>query len=199
MKKALCAIFAVCLLFSYSFAVVSPTESFYVADYADVLDADTESHIITSNDKLFAQTGAQICVVTVDFTGSTDIDEYAYELFNEWKIGSSEKNNGLLLLLSIGADDYYVLQGQGLEQYLSSGDLGDILYEYLEPSFAEKAYDAGVRKTFDVLLARVQSIYGNLTHETTSPSSSQHNYYYYDSHAQYESFDSSFSVGCFPA
>jgi len=183
----------VLILFSFSsvLAVVEPTDSFYVADYADVLDAETEQYIITANDTLYAETGAQICVVTVDFTGSADIDEYAYDLFNTWKIGSAEKNNGLLLLLSVGGDDYYALQGSGLESRLSSGDLGDILYEYLEDDFAAKDYDAGVRKTFKVLLSRVNAIYGGSNTATTVP---DYEYYYYDSPEQYDSFASSFSI-----
>jgi len=197
LKKFLCMVVSILLLTCsvFTLAVVDPTDSFYVADYANVLDQNTEAYIVAQNDILYADTGAQICVVTVDFTGSDDIDDYAYKLFNDWGIGSAEKNNGLLLLLSVGADDYYALQGSGLENYLSSGDLGDILYTSLEPDFAGKNYDAGVRKTFDALYKRISSIYGIPSGQssTTSPPY-QNEYYYYDSPEQYEHFDASFSI-----
>lgn len=143
-----------------AYDVVQPTEQFYVADYSDVINSDTEKYIVMQNDKLYNSTGAQICVVTVDFIGTAEIEDYAYKLFNDWGIGSAEKNNGILLLLVIGAEDYYAMQGSGIEKNLSSGALGDILYEYLEPDFAVGDYDAGVRRVFDALYDKTESIYG---------------------------------------
>ena len=34
------------------------------------------------------------------------MEQYAYDMANAWGIGSAEKNNGVLLLLSVGDDDY---------------------------------------------------------------------------------------------
>lgn len=139
--------------------VVKPTELIYVADYSNVIDAETESYIVDKNQKLYEETGAQIVIVTVDFIGSADIEDYAYTIINEWGVGSAERQNGIVLLLVIGNDDYWITVGSGLERYLSAGDLGDILYDNLETDFANKDYDAGVKKTFDALLSRVYSIY----------------------------------------
>ena len=86
---------------SLALEVVQPTENFYIADYANVLEQATEEYIITQNNALYTQTGAQICVVTVEFIGSADIEDHAYTLANNWGIGSSEKNNGFLLLMVI--------------------------------------------------------------------------------------------------
>ena len=97
--------------------------------------------------------------MTVDFIGSKRISDYAYELFNDWGIGSREKNNGVLLLLVTGAQDYYMLQGTGLESFLTSATLQEILDEYMEPSFAAGDYDAGVRKTTDELFSRLSAYY----------------------------------------
>ena len=89
-----------------AFAVVEPTEQFYVADYANVLQQDTKDDIVEKNAVLYEQTGAQIVVVTVDFLDGMAIEDYALELFNEWGIGSAEKNNGVLLLPAIGEEHY---------------------------------------------------------------------------------------------
>ena len=79
---------------------------------------------------------------------------------NEWGIGSSSENNGVLLLLSIGEQDYQCIQGSGLEDSLSTMTLSRILQEDLEPDFAAGDYDAGVQKTFDTLYRQVCAIYG---------------------------------------
>jgi uncharacterized protein len=139
---------------------LEPTEQFYVADYADVISADTEKYIIETNDVLYDKTGAQVVVATVDFINGAEIEDYTYKLFNNWKIGSAEKNNGVLLLLVIGEENYWAVQGKGLEKTLSSGTLGDLLNEYLEPDFASENYNSGTRKFFDAVLKKLENIYG---------------------------------------
>ena len=96
--------------------MVSPTDDFYVLDQAGVLSTATQAHIVYNNDDLYEACGAQIVFVTLNDTGSADIFDYALELFNQWGIGG--KSNGLLVLLSIGAQDYYYLEGTALERNL---------------------------------------------------------------------------------
>jgi uncharacterized protein len=161
----------------YAADIPAPTSEFYVNDTANVLSDKTERTIIDKNIALYEATGAQIVVVTVDYTHTASIADYAYELFNEYKIGSAEKNNGLLLLLSIGDDDYYVLQGEGLERTLSSGTLSYLLYEHLEPYFAKQQYDEGVLSIFNVLYKEMLAIH-NTTIEYEDVYPPQDNYYY---------------------
>ena len=143
--------------------VVEPTKEFYVADYAKVLNSSTEKWIVKQNEDLYKRTGAQIVVVTVDFLGGMEIEDYAYKLFNKWGIGSKEKNNGVLLLLAIGEDNYWCVQGRGLESALDSGAIGDILYDNLESDFAKGKYDTGAKRTFDVLFTKVDAISAKIT------------------------------------
>ncbi len=136
-----------------------PTDQFYVLDEADVLGSAAEAKIISENQALFALTGAEIAVVCVDTTGTADIADYAYDLFNKWGIGSAERNNGVLILLSIGEDDYWVLQGEGLEDTLTSGMLKLWNNDYLEPHFAKKQYEDGVLALFDVIVGHFETMY----------------------------------------
>ncbi len=148
--------------------VVQPTEDFYVNDSANVLSDEVEGLIVLNNDALYAACGAQIVFVTVPTTGTASIEDYAYTLFNSWGIGSSDKNNGLLLLMAIDDDDYWLVQGKGIQDYITSGDLDDMLYNDLEPDFAAKDYSAGAEKLFTALFDAVVRVYGlNLTLDTT--------------------------------
>lgn len=175
----------------YAADIPAPTSEFYVNDTANVLSDKTERTIIDKNIALYEATGAQIVVVTVDYTHTASIADYAYELFNEYKIGSSEKNNGLLLLLSIGDDDYYVLQGEGLERTLSSGSISYLLYEHLEPYFAKQQYDEGVLNIFNVLYKEMLAIHDTtIEYEDVYPP--EDSYYFPDDYFEQE--DSSFSV-----
>ena len=140
--------------------VIGQSDSFYVADYADVITADTEQYIIEKNADLEQLCGGQIVVAAVDFLDGMDIEDYAYKLFSDWEIGDADKKNGVLLLLAIGEENYWCMQGKGLENSLTSGDIDDILWNYLEEDFAAGDYDAGVRSVFDALYDRIADIYG---------------------------------------
>ena len=167
MKKAiLAALLGAALLTGTAGAVVDPPENTYVADYADVLTADTEQYIIEHNQTLNAATGGAIEVVTVDFLDGMDIADYAYELFNSWGIGDGEADNGLLLLLAIGEENYYAMPGAGIEDALTAATLDDYLWTYLEADFAAGDYDAGVRQVFDAFYGWYESYYGGFAQGT---------------------------------
>lgn len=149
-----------CLSFGAAYAkVVSPGEDFYYLDEAGVLDEATEGEIYFSNQLLEKACGAQIVIAAIDSTGNTAIDEYAYEMFNEWGIGSAEKQNGFLLLMAIDDENYYAITGTGIDVKFSSGTVGKYLDEYLEPDFAEERYDAGAKKLFEAVFKRIADIY----------------------------------------
>lgn len=152
-------ILLLCIWPCSALAVVDAPETVYVGDYAGVLTDATEQYIIAENQKLAEATGAQIVIVTVDFLDGMEIEDYAYTIFNAWGIGDEERNNGLLLLLAIGEENYYAMQGAGLEGVLSSGTLGDYLYDYLEPDFAAGNYDTGVYSVFNAFLQWFDTYY----------------------------------------
>ena len=139
-------------------AYPSPSRSFYVYDRADMLSDETESYLIEKNKTLREECGAQIVIACIPTTGGTDITDYACGLFNKWKIGDRERNNGILLLLSKEEDDYWIVQGKGLESILTPGILKMMLNEHLEGPFSMGNYDLGVVSLFDELVSFTQSI-----------------------------------------
>ncbi|NOU82062.1 hypothetical protein GC101_24670 [Paenibacillus sp. LMG 31459] len=140
-------------------AVPAHSESFYVNDFAGVIDQKTENYMVNYGVKLHQQTGAQVVLVTVNTTNGTPMEEYATSLFNAWGVGSADKNNGVLLLLSTQDDDYWAVPGEGLEDTLNDNVLSRILSESLEPDFAKKDYSAGARKTYGALIQSLGGIY----------------------------------------
>ena len=163
LSALLCALLCMALLTAPALAVVQAPENTYVGDYAGVLSDATEDYIMTQNETLTAATGGAIVVVTVDFLDGMEIDDYAYEIFNDWGIGDADADNGLLLLLAIGEENYYALQGSGIQNALTASKLDDYLWNYLESDFAAGDYDAGVRKVFDAFYDWYDSYYGGLS------------------------------------
>ena len=147
MKKRLLALAALaCLLAVTAFAAGIPAapQGSCVLDQANVLSAATEQKVNDLTVALGQACGAQIAVVTVDFTGTLSMEEYAYQVFDAWGVGDKKKNNGVLLLLVIGDENYYCTVGTGLEKELSPSKIDDLLYDNLEEGFAAGDYDRGV-------------------------------------------------------
>lgn len=139
--------------------VLSPPRKFYVLDDANVLSTKLEEYIIERNVYLFDQCGAQICVVTTPTIGDMETEDYAYELFNSWGIGSKQRDNGVLLLIVTDDEACYCLQGTGLETTLSSATISQILTDKMQDDFYAGDFESGTKKTFKELYQRVCSIY----------------------------------------
>ena len=118
-RPALSVFLAAVLVLAFSFfgaasafgGVVSPSSSFYVTDEAGVIAPDTEEYIVQKNAELEQLCGGQIVVVAVDFLDGLNIEDYAYKIFADWNIGDEDKDNGILLLLAIGEENYWCMQG----------------------------------------------------------------------------------------
>ena len=143
----LSAISAVCADFPEQRASV------YVYDSADVISSEIEDDINRRADALYAMGGAQIITVCVTTTGDTPIDKYTAELFNTWKIGSVQRNNGMLLIMATEDREYWILQGNGIKNDITDSDLQAVNNECLEQYFRDEKYGEGALAVFDRLLA----------------------------------------------
>ncbi len=143
-------------------ALVEQSERFYVADAANVLTEQTEEMIINYNGALEQQCqGAQIVVVTTDYLDGMTSDAYAYQLFNDWGVGSAETNNGMLLLLAVQENKAWLAYGLGLTSRLSGSDVDRLLDEYFWKDFDNGRYDEAVNKLFPALLRFYDGVYGS--------------------------------------
>lgn len=149
----LSAISAVCADFPEQRASV------YVYDSADVISSEIEDDINRRADALYAMCGAQIITVCVTTTGDMPIDKYTAELFNTWKIGSVQRNNGMLLIMATEDREYWILQGNGIKNDITDSDLQAVNNECLEQYFRDEKYGEGALAVFDRLLEKFQALY----------------------------------------
>lgn len=141
-------------------ALLEATEDFYVADYAEVLSESTESDIISQNELLYEQTGGQIVIVTVRYLeDGYYADEYAVKLFNDWGVGDSEKNNGILLLLVTEEGKGWLTQGSGIENELTNDDVDAMLEKYFWKKFDSGDFDGAVESIFAELIEWYEDTY----------------------------------------
>ncbi|MDW5300511.1 MAG: TPM domain-containing protein [Sedimentibacter sp.] len=137
-----------------------PTEEFYINDFADLIEDEVENNIRKINlNYENTEEKPQIVVVTVpDMQG---LDEYTYsvELFEKWKIGNDEYDNGLLVFLSLDERKIKIEVGYGLEGAITDAESGRILDASLD-YLSEGDYSTGLENIFYQLAKKVNEEYG---------------------------------------
>lgn len=160
----LCVVLSVGLAWLNAPADLSKVEidrSECVIDSANILSDETTTYMENLNVELSSSCyGAQIGVMTVDSTGRTDIASYAEQVFEEWGPGSKDQNNGVLLLLVPGDDNYYCATGSGLVNEMPSSTVSALLNDNLEQAWVAGEYDSGVQQTSLAIANEIARIYG---------------------------------------
>src|SRR5688572_10896252 len=82
----------------------------HVVDQAEVLDAAAEQRLEQTAAGIAR---AQLVVVTVDSVPGT-AKQFATDLFNHWRLGSADKNEGVLVLLVMGQRRLEIETGTGI-------------------------------------------------------------------------------------
>lgn len=136
------------------------TTEFYVADYARVISSENKSKIISIN-KAYESTKEkpQIVVATIDSLDGSDIVSYSVALFEKWKIGNGQYDNGVLILLSVSDRRIRIEVGYGLEGILNDSKVGSILDSSMPLLSADDYSNALVDITYKVA-REINSEYG---------------------------------------
>ncbi len=140
-------------------ALEAPAKLFYAADYASVLSDQTETFVVEQSAALAEATGAQIVVATVRDLGGRDVMDYGLDLLRTWQVGS-EKNNGVVILVSTGDRKIGVSVGYGLEGALNDSKVGRLIDACAVPSLKENDYDTGIYQLYNAVLSEVYQEYG---------------------------------------
>ena len=136
-----------------------------VVDDAGVLSSSTVQTITDLNAQLESScSGAQIGVLTVEYTGNESTEDYATQAFNAWGIGSASENNGVLILLVMESaqyadGDYYLTYGDGLRN-TTLAKQSSAIAQTMEDQFAAQDYDGAVTTCARNVANTLADIYG---------------------------------------
>ena len=136
-----------------------------VVDDANILSDSTTQTIVDLNNQLQSScNGAQIGVLTVDYTGNYSTEDYATQAFNAWGIGSASENNGVLILLVMESPiyedgDYYVTYGDGFRNTTLESQ-ASALAQTMEGDFVNRDYSDAVITCANNVADTIADIYG---------------------------------------
>lgn len=142
-------------------ALPTATERFFVNDFAEILTEEDEQAVYEAGVALQENTTAQVVLVTVQDTGSSDLETFSYDLATSWGIGQAEEDNGILLLFTVDGPHSRIEIGYGLEGAVNDSKAGRILDTYLVPAYEDSAaWSGALRDTYLAILNEVYGEYG---------------------------------------
>jgi len=115
----------------------------YVNDYANIIDDSYEIELNYLLKSMRDSGKVEYAIVTVDALDNEPIESYAISIA-QGVLGDKEKDNGLLLLVSLSDREYRFEVGSGAEAYLTDSIVGRIGREFLVPYFREGEYGLGI-------------------------------------------------------
>ncbi len=140
--------FCAALLFLFAapvFAFTAPgSATGYVNDFAHTLQPQVVQQLDAELSQFEASTSNQIAVAIVPDMGGDYVEHYAEELFKTWGIGQKNRDNGVLLLISMQDHAVRIEVGYGLEGALPDSVAQRIINNDITPAFKAGHYDAGV-------------------------------------------------------
>lgn len=145
----------------------SPTG--YVNDFARVLSDGTKQSLEAELTDFEKSTSNEVTVVTVPNMGGDYIENFTVKLFEEWKIGKADTDNGVLLLLSIEERKLRIEVGYGLEGALPDSVAQSILDNELTPRLKVGDYDGAVTTGVRAIMSATKGEYVGMPSSDNGP------------------------------
>ncbi len=111
-----------------------------VVDQAGILSSEVESKL---NGLLKSVKNFQMAILTVESLEDESLEGYSIKVADTWKLGTKEKDNGLLLLVSVADRKMRLEVGQGLEGDIPDAMAGRII-DGMKPYFKASDYNRGI-------------------------------------------------------
>jgi uncharacterized protein len=120
-----------------------PALSSHVTDRAGVLGGSA-GRLGEKLEAFETATGKQVFVLTIPSTEGRPIDQYAVEVFQQWKVGRAGVDDGVLFVIAVADRRMRIEVGYGLEGTLTDARCARIIRDTVAPQFAQGRYETGI-------------------------------------------------------
>ena len=115
-----------------------------VNDYAQILSEQARQALSEQLKAHEDRTTNQVVVLTIPSLQGESIEDYANEVFNDWKLGQQGQDNGILIVVVPDERKMRIEVGYGLEPELTDVEASRIIRNVMAPRFKEGDYDGGI-------------------------------------------------------
>jgi uncharacterized protein len=131
----------------------------HVHDDAHVLTQETIDALEQRLKVYEDSTSNQIAILIVESLDGEVLEEYSLMVAEAWKLGQKDKDNGVLLLISVEDRKMRIEVGQGLEGVLTDAHSNRIIRNEMTPNFRKSDYDAGVTAAVEAIIKSIGGEY----------------------------------------
>jgi uncharacterized protein len=131
-----------------------PTPPRLVNDYTNTLSSSQEYYLEQKLRNYNDTTSTQIAVVFVNDLQGTTAADFAYQLGEQWGVGTKE-NNGIVILVKPKNEtkgEVFISVGYGLEQYVPDAMAKRIIENQMIPHFKNNDYFTAVDNAIDSII-----------------------------------------------
>ena len=130
-----------------------------VIDQVNILSSNVKEDLNKILKEEEDKTSNQIVVVILKSLNGYSIEDYSLELGRFWGIGQKDKNNGVLIVVSMEDRKIRIEVGYGLEGALTDKISHEIIEYTIKPNFKAKQYELGILKAVNEIKAAIQGEY----------------------------------------
>ena len=125
----------------------------FINDFAGMLTAEQKQALETKISSFEKDTSNELVVVTIPNLAGDTIENFAVKLFEDWKIGKKNKDNGALLLIARDDRQMRIEVGYGLEGSLTDAQSFWIIQNVLKPAFQKGDFYGGINSGIDNIIS----------------------------------------------
>ncbi|HSN57166.1 MAG TPA: TPM domain-containing protein [Candidatus Sulfomarinibacteraceae bacterium] len=127
-----------------------------VTDLAGLLSASAVDAMESELQRLEAETGAQVAVLTIPSLEGEPLEDYSLRVVEAWQLGREDRDNGVLVLIARDDRRIRIEVGYGLEGVLPDALCGRIIDHAMKPAFRQGDFSGGTRQAVEVIAAAVR-------------------------------------------
>jgi len=132
----------------------------WVSDYARVLNPAEQAELNQRLAQLEQQTSTQIFVaIFPSLPENFYREDFTVKLFEQWRPGSQQNDNGVILAIFLADRQLRIEVGYGLEDVLTDALSSRIIQTEILPHFKNGNYHAGIAQGVDAIVAAVAGRY----------------------------------------
>ena len=126
-----------------------------VNDLAGIFTPQQVVELEDSLARFSKRTSNQVTVVTVNDLGGMEASQFAYEIGEQWGVGGSKNNNGVVILIKPKNEtkgQAFIATGYGVEGVLPDASCSKIINNEMIPAFKQNDYYGGVERALNIIL-----------------------------------------------
>lgn len=127
-----------------------------VNDFTNSLSTAELTYLNEKLREIYEEGLLQIGIVVVATTQDTPIFDYSMKVAKSWQLGSSENNNGLLILMALNDRQIYILTGLDIEDELTDERVASVIDKDMTPHFQKVNYVTGLSAGIDSLVDSIR-------------------------------------------